>query len=137
EHSVSAIIRFQGAVHDETGRVVDDRIADELALKVAGRTPVAAGAALTTGPGELARRHGVHNVIHVAAVQGEPGEGYRPIADIGRCVTNALAEAERLATDGPARSILFPLLGTGQAGGPVEPTARAIAGAALDHLQRR
>src|SRR2546421_2460686 len=117
EHSMSAIIRFWGARHDDAGRVVEDRVADELERKVAGRRPVAAGTAITTSAGELARHNGVRYVIHLAAVQGEPGEGYRPVFDIGRCMMSALAEAERLATDHGVRTILFPLLGTGVAGG--------------------
>lgn len=139
EYSISAIIRFEGALRDETGRVVHDHIADELTRKVAGRTPVAPGTAIATGSGELARSNGVRYVIHVAAVQGEPGEGYRQVLDVGRCVTNALAEAERLGTgdDAPVRSILFPLLGTGVGGGDLEPTFTVLLGAAMDYLAAR
>jgi O-acetyl-ADP-ribose deacetylase (regulator of RNase III) len=137
EYSISAIIRFEGAIHDDTGRVVEDRIAAELARKVAGRTPVVAGTVVTTHAGGLVERNGVRYVIHVAAVQGEPGEGYRQVADVGRCVTNVLAEAERLAAAEPVRSILIPLLGTGVAGGNLEATVRAIVGAVVDHFSRR
>ncbi|GAA2621562.1 hypothetical protein GCM10010399_60780 [Dactylosporangium fulvum] len=131
EYSVSAIIRFEGAVRDETGHVLDDRVADELEARVGGRRPVAAGTAIATGAGALTDHNGVRHIIHVAAVRGEPGEGYRQVADIGRCVTNALTEAERL-TD--VRSIVFPLLGAGVAAGVLEPTVDAMVGAVTDHF---
>jgi O-acetyl-ADP-ribose deacetylase (regulator of RNase III) len=77
----------------------------------------------------------VRNVIHVAAVYGEPGEGYRQIVDVGRCVTNALAEAEQLGSDElPVRTILFPLLGVGTGGGELDATVTEMVGAAIDHL---
>jgi hypothetical protein len=46
--------------------------------------------------GRLARHNAVQAVIHVAAVQGEPGAGYSSVAQIGRCVTNALLAAESI-----------------------------------------
>jgi hypothetical protein len=139
EYSTSAIIRYEGALRDETGQVTRDHIAEELTRKIGDRVPVAPGAAIVTGPGELARTNNVRQVVHVAAVHGEPGEGYRQILDIGRCVTNALLAVEHLNADAgegiPAlRSILFPLLGTGQGGGDTELTVVALLGAALDHL---
>jgi O-acetyl-ADP-ribose deacetylase (regulator of RNase III)/transcriptional regulator with XRE-family HTH domain len=135
DFSTSAIIRYEGAQRDETGLVVADTIADELHRRVAGRTPVAPGTAITTGSGNLAQTNGVRYVIHVAAVHGEPGEGYQQVADVAGCVTNALAEAERIAAvDEPVRSILFPLLGAGTGGGDLEHTATALLGAALDHF---
>jgi len=137
ESSMSAIIRFWGAVHDDTGRVVEDRIADELERKVGDRRPVPPGTVITTGAGELAVHNGVRFVIHIASVQGEPGEGYRPVFDLGRCVRNALVAAERLAADHDARTVMFPLLGAGGAGGHPESTARLMVGAMLDHLATR
>jgi O-acetyl-ADP-ribose deacetylase (regulator of RNase III) len=138
ENSISAIIRFEGARKDAAGRVVADHIADELAARVAGTTPVVAGTAITTGSGELAGRNNVRYLIHVAAVQGEPGQGYRQITDIGRCATNALAEAENLGgPEEPARTILLPIFGTGVAGAAVRPTVRAILGAIIDHFANR
>lgn len=134
EYSVSAIIRFDGATHDDAGRVVEDTIADELARKVSGRVPVAPGTVVTTGPGELAPSNRVRHIIHVAAVRGEPGEGYRQVAEIGRCVSNVLVEADRLAAVDSVSSVLIPLLGTGSAGGRLEPTVRTMVGSIVDHF---
>jgi O-acetyl-ADP-ribose deacetylase (regulator of RNase III) len=135
EYSVSGIIRYEGARRDHAGHVTDDLIADELTRKVGGRSPVAAGTAIATGPGELARSHNVRYVIHVAAVHGEPGAGYRQVQDVGRCVTNTLAEADRLPDRSqPVATILFPLLGTGQGGGYLDETVQALLGAAADYL---
>ncbi|MDQ7905661.1 helix-turn-helix domain-containing protein [Phytohabitans sp. ZYX-F-186] len=134
EYSISAIIRFEGAKHDDAGQVVEDSIAEELARKVSGRVPVAPGSVVTTGPGDLAGRNRVRHVIHVAAVRGEPGEGYRQVPDIGRCVSNVLVEAERLAAVDSVRSVLIPLLGTGVAGGRLEPTVRTMVESIVDHF---
>lgn len=135
EFSISAIIRYWGAQRDQAGWVIADVIADELAATVGGRRPVAPGTAMVTGAGALRESNAVHHVIHVAAVYGEPGAGFRPVRDVGRCVTNALVEADRLAGAGEsAGSILFPLLGTGVGGAPIAPTARTLVGAAADYL---
>jgi O-acetyl-ADP-ribose deacetylase (regulator of RNase III) len=136
EYAISAIIRFEGALRDETGRVVADYIADELTRKVAGRTPVAPGTAIATGAGQLAHSNGVRHVIHVAAVHGEPGEGYRQVRDIGRCVTAALEVMDQLsaAAPEPLRTILFPLLGAGAGGGELAATVTAMLGATLDYF---
>ena len=134
EYTISAIIRYDGARRDSAGHVVEDIIADELARKVAGGLPVAPGTAITTSSGELVFSNNVHHIIHVASVYGEPGAGYRQIRDIGRCVTNALAEADRLPPGARPTTILFPMLGMGQGGGNIEHTAPILLGAAADYL---
>lgn len=132
DFSVSGIIRFWGAKRDRSGRMVDDAIAAELAAQVVQR-PVAPGSVFTTGSGELMRTHNVQYVIHVAAVHGEPGAGYRQVGDVGGCVRNVLLAAEELQ-DLRLGSVLFPLLGTGDAGADVTSTAEAMVAAAVDHL---
>jgi transcriptional regulator with XRE-family HTH domain len=133
EFSVSSIIRYEGAARDDLGRVVDDRIADELARKVAGRWPVPPAAAIVTGSGELAR-WGVGHVVHVAAVQGEPGAGFRQIQEVGRCVTSVMTEVDKIRASPQPKTILFPLLGVGQGGGALEATVTAMTGAAVDYF---
>lgn len=135
DFSISAIIRYWGAKHDGAGQVVNDLVADELQARV-GHRPLAPGATVTTGAGELATNNNVRFVIHVAAVQGEPGAGYRQVRNVDWCVTNVLAEVERLATDEGVRSVLLPLLGAGEAGADVESTARVMVESVIDHLAR-
>jgi O-acetyl-ADP-ribose deacetylase (regulator of RNase III) len=141
DFSTSGIIRYEGATRDTTGRVVADLIAEELALAVRDRRPVTPGIAIVTSAGELTRSHGVKFVIHTAAVEGEPGEGYRPIRDLDGAVSRALsAAAHPTLHDGTglesASSVLFPLIGTGTAGGDLEMIARTLLLAAVDHLAR-
>jgi O-acetyl-ADP-ribose deacetylase (regulator of RNase III) len=135
EFSVSGIIRYGGARIDASGRVTEDLIADELRARAHGRLPVTPGTAVLTGSGRLADTNGVRYVIHVAAVQGEPGAGFRQIRRIGDCVTNALACADGLAgADEQVRSVLIPVLGAGTGGGSVESTVEDLVTAALDYL---
>ncbi|OLT11156.1 hypothetical protein BJF79_04490 [Actinomadura sp. CNU-125] len=140
EYTISSIVRYEGARRDAAGRVVEDLIADELARRVPDGGPVAPGTAITTGPGGLAASNNVRAVVHVAAVYGEPGAGYRQVREVGRCVTNALAAAERAPDPDPGPggnrdvTVLFPMLGTGQGGGSVERTAAVLVGAAADYL---
>lgn len=134
EFSVSSIIRYEGARRDDTGQVIEDHIADELARKTAGRRQVPAGTAIVTSPGEL-RRRGVRYLVHVATVHGEPGAGYRQVREVGRCVTSALTEVDRLSVPPAVRTILFPLLGTGQGGGELRPTVDALLAAVIDYYR--
>lgn len=135
EFSTSAIIRYWGSIRDDTGHVLRDVIAEELAERVRTNRPVAPGTTIVTSGGALTESNGVRHIIHVAAVRGEPGAGFHQVSDIGWCVTNVLGRAVRLARADPTlRTILFPLLGTGMAGAPVEPTANAMLSAAVDHV---
>jgi len=137
EFSISAIIRYEGARRDSRGRVTEDLIANELTAKVAGHQPVEPGSVVVTGAGELWRRNGVRYIIHVAAVHGAPGSGFHPMNEIGRCVTNVLDAAEHLdLPDGERITILFPLLGTGSAGGHLLRTSTLLIHAARNYLLR-
>ncbi|MGH3878561.1 MAG: TIR domain-containing protein [Actinophytocola sp.] len=139
EFSVSAIIRYWGALRDLFGRVISDVVADELAARLGDRRSLAPGTAIVTEAGALRDSNNVSRVIHVAAVHGEPGAGFRQVQNIDTCVTNALAQAEALADEDPAlRTVLFPLLGTGTAtGAGLEATARTMLLAALAFLADR
>jgi O-acetyl-ADP-ribose deacetylase (regulator of RNase III) len=135
EFSISSVIRYKGAHRDAGGHVVDDVIADELARAVAGHRPVAPGAAFVTGSGALFDTNAVRRIVHVAAVQGEPGAGFRQVRQVDACVANALWQVERLAAEDAAiRTILFPVLGVGVAGASVTQTAAELVTAAADHL---
>lgn len=135
ERSISAIIRYEGAERDAAGRVVIDRIADQLAARTAGLQPLSPGQVITTDAGELAGRNGVRFVIHAAAVLGAPGAGFQPIREPGRCVINALVEAEKLDPAQPPTSILFPLLACGEAHGDSEAIVPELIHSARNHLE--
>ena len=136
EGSTSAMIRLLGAKRDDAGKVEEDTILDALAKAVEGKVPVAPGAAFATTSGVLLNSHNVRYLIHVAAVQGEPGAGYLQIQEVGRCVTSALALGDRQVEKGlPAASILFPILGVGTGRGPLEPTVHALVSAAVSYLE--
>lgn len=87
------------------------------------------------GRAELERTNGVEHIFHAAAVAGQVGRGYSPIADLSDCVTNALelAEEDQFDATDPT-SILFPLLGTGTGRADVEEKAPGLIRAAIDHL---
>jgi O-acetyl-ADP-ribose deacetylase (regulator of RNase III) len=137
DRSVSALVRYYGAGRDGDGEPVDDLVADELAdcMRQRGKQVVPAGAVVVTSPGMLAASNGVKRLYHVAAVEGQPGAGYRPVAEIARCVTNAVArmDDEAEAIHG-ARTILFPLLGTGVAGGEAVTIAGRLVSAAAQYI---
>ncbi len=131
DHSVSGLIRYEGARRDDTGRIVADVIADELDARVRDRRPVAGGTVLVTGSGEL-HRIGVRWIAHVASVHGEPGGGFRPVQELGRCVTNVLDVVG--GREIPARTVLFPLLGTGDGGADPGPTAETMVQAVVAYF---
>jgi O-acetyl-ADP-ribose deacetylase (regulator of RNase III) len=135
DRSISSVIRYCGA-HKKRGRVIDDTIAKELEELTGDSANVPAGEIIVTGAGELERTHGVKKIFHAAAVTGQVGKGYTPIADIGMCVRNALqmADAEELRSI-ELKSILFPLMGTGTARGDVEQKAKELIDAAISHLE--
>lgn len=137
--TISGMIRFYGAERDAGGHIVKDLIADELAEKVAGKTPVHPAVAISTGPGQLRGSNNVHAVIHVAAVQVEDDMGRRQLQGIDTCVFNVLQEVERLGAElePPVRSVVFSLFGTGSGRGDRESTARVMVDSAVSYLQQR
>lgn len=134
--STSATIRYLGAKkHPTSGRVVEDTVADELALKMGSEKQVDPANIIFTHPGEL-QNNNVKWIFHVAAVLGEPREGYRPIERIERCVTNALRRADsKEFRDQHLASILFPIFGTGPAGGDLREHAERCLTAVIDYLE--
>jgi O-acetyl-ADP-ribose deacetylase (regulator of RNase III) len=140
ERSISAMVRYYGATRDADGEPRVDVIGDELAaaMRERGKSVVPAGAVISTSPGALAASHGVKRLYHVAAVEGSPGGGYAPVAQIGRCVSRALErmDAPEEAAHG-ARSILFPMLGAGVAGGDRATIATDLLLSAAEYLDER
>ncbi|THD45552.1 MAG: NUDIX domain-containing protein [Bradyrhizobium sp.] len=145
--TISAKIRLLGANKDESGNVVEDTIADELRSAVGLRGHVKIGTVLSTRSGMLRSTHQVRQVLHVASVEGGPGEGVRADpAKLKECVKGVLARAERennrlwkilLRTwrhPSDLDSILVPMIGCGDGGLPVEEAAQTIIGAAVEHI---
>lgn len=115
DRSISGTIRYLGAKKDEADRVVDDVIAIELTAKV-GTSGVDPSTVIPTGAGELTKTNGVKKIFHAAAVRGQVGRGYSPIPDIYECVRKALVLADSPKMEGEdLHSIVFPLMGTGDA----------------------
>jgi len=134
--STSATIRYLGAKkHPVSGRVVEDTIGNALATEMGTEKQVDPATVIPTNSGEL-RGNGVKWIFHVAAVVGEPREGYRPIERIERCVTNALRRADsKEFRDQALSSILFPVFGTGPAGGDLKQHALRCFTAAIEYLE--
>lgn len=130
--STSATIRYLGARRNEAGVVVEDCIADQLRHKLRdlGLSAVDAGTVLETGPGALRDDLGVQRVLHVAAVVGQPLQGWRPVHDLAACVRAVL----RKSLDGGSRAVLMPIFGTGPGGGELEPTFELLLATAVEFL---
>jgi len=131
----SAVIRYLGA-EKRAGRVSRDVIAEELAAEMGGQGWVPPGTVIVTGSGQLSAL-GVKRVLHVAAVEGNIGGGYRPVADVGACVEAVLAQADdALLADVAPRSLLLPLLGTGSGGAPLHVAVGRLFDAAIGYFER-
>lgn len=115
ERSISAAIRYHGARHDEAGNVVDDLIADELHVLLNGAKIVQPTSVYITSAGMLEPSNGVKFIAHVAAVTGQVGVGWVAVDQVHRCVGKVLRELDRNEKTNNVRSVLFPLIGTGQA----------------------
>jgi len=96
--SISSVIRYFGARRNRRGHVIEDTIADALRKRLGSDLAVEPGVVVTTGSGRLRETNNVKLIIHVAALQGEPGRGYQPIRDYPGCVRRVLLELHRLNT---------------------------------------
>jgi O-acetyl-ADP-ribose deacetylase (regulator of RNase III) len=135
ENTLSARIRYHGAVRDDSGYVTDDVIAGELAARMDGRMHVVPGTVLVTGAGELEKTHGVRAILHVAAVAGTPGVGYTAVPNVAECVRNVLRRADELPLNPAPTSIVCPLFGTGSGRAGIEPTARVLVSEVIRFLR--
>lgn len=125
--SVAASLRRAGAVRDPAGRLVEDRIHDELRawsdrFAPLG-LPVAPGTVAATGSGAL-EWQGIRRIYHTAVAVPRPGTNDYDVlpVDVTRAVTRVFAllaeENARSAGAGrpPLRSLCLPLLGAGRGG---------------------
>jgi hypothetical protein len=102
--SISSNIRYYGAERNHGGQVVEDTISNALRTRMGNVGNVEPGVVVATGPGQLKARNKVKMILHVAALQGEPGKGYQPVRDYPGCVRRVLAEVDRLNAQPPASS---------------------------------
>lgn len=136
EFSISATIRYEGAIKDGNGYVVDDLIAKDLRKVTRGRD-CQPGTIVVTTAGELEKSNRVKRIFHAAAVAAEPGGGYQPIKNVAQCVRNALkkADSEELAPL-EMHSILFPLMGTGTMRLKAQEMANKLIDEALEYVKQ-
>src|SRR5262245_34376451 len=143
DRSISANIRYGGAEKDDSGTVRVDTIADALRRKLRGRVYVRLGTVLETESGALVTR-GVNRIVHVAAVDGiRPGRGVRADPEVAEtCFSRVLRHVHagnrtfRGTLAGPNRSILVPLLGTGEGGLTAGQVAPRLVAAAIEFFER-
>lgn len=148
DESLSACVRYLGGERDIHSRVVRDIIQIELNRKLDKHSArhVEPGAVVATSSGRLARSHKTRAIMHVAAMNGEPTKGYQLIRNFPVCITNALAEIDRLnrcyfdrgrwnRLRGKLKTVIFPLLGTRE--NRIEPheVAYALVLAATNYLE--
>ena len=116
EPSVSGILRYIDAEKTPGKRVLRDHAYEALheqltQLKV--ELPVVPGAVFFAPTVGLAK-YGVKYLIHVAAMQGQVGEGYHLMDDmVQECIRNVFERFAEFAAKEKLNSILFPMLGAG------------------------
>ncbi len=140
--SVSAAIRANGAERfPKTKRIKQDTIADALRKEMNGRSFAALGTVIETTSGMLASTHKVKRLFHVAAVEGEIGEGLKTsIETLELCIDKVLATIDTrgrrtLLGGSRYRSVLIPMIGTGQGGFEVAAVAPKLIARAVEFLK--
>ncbi|MBK8026448.1 MAG: TIR domain-containing protein [Chloroflexi bacterium] len=131
--SVSKSVRWKGAQGisvNDAYLIQRDLVQEELYREIFDNgkfTPVGLGTVIVTSAGDVQGKlvqQGFKYVFHVAAVPAHPVRGEEKLdpsqaEKIGECVLNCLARFDALAREEgrpPIRSIVFPILGTGNAG---------------------
>lgn len=143
DDSVSASIRYFGAVRNQRGVIVKDLVAKALARRMGSGHLVEPGTAIATTAGYLKRTNNVKCILHVAAQYGEPGRGYLTIRGYDACISSALDEVDimnrslltRLGFRTPLKNIIFPLLGTRGADRDPQTVADNLIRSARDYLE--
>ena len=133
--TISAVIRYLGSRRNQSSRIEEDTIANELRDALGRHDRVDPEPSWSTSAGSLSKTHGVKRIFHAASHQGQIASGYQPIADVSACVTAALerADSEEYRQE-DLRSILFPLMGTNQGRNNLDRNARLMLRAAVTYL---
>lgn len=135
DRSLSAMIRYEGATKDENGEIVADTVATELADVVGNRETVTPGNVYVTSAGDLANGRGVKKIFHAATTQGVPGSGYQVIQEVEKCVNAVLRRMDVPQYRDELRSVVFPMMGTGEGGGDVTVVAGKLIRTAIGYFQ--
>lgn len=156
--SISAAIRFLGArKYPGTQRVEKDTIGEALRQEMGGAPFVKPAYVIPTTSGELAKTNNVQRIFHVAAAFGQIGDT-GPTSDVHgpvgkglttnlktleQCVINVLDEMDRAAQWPaglrlePYRSVIFPMMGTGEGGLFVEEVAERLVAKTIEYFEKR
>ena len=135
--SVSASIRYLGAEKDQDGIAIKkDTIGRALTSELGERNYVEPGYVIETTSGELAKHpYYVKGIFHVASVRGQIGAGLRTsLSTVQEAMDNILAKIEAARR---YRSVLVPLLATGQGDSPMEQVAPILVDRALAFFSER
>ena len=116
EPSVSGILRYIDAEKTPGKRVLHDHAYEALhaqLTKLKIELPVVPGAVFFAPTAGLAK-YGVKYLVHVAAMQGQVGEGYHLMDDmVPECIRNVFERFAEFAAKEKLKSIFFPMLGAG------------------------
>jgi ADP-ribose pyrophosphatase len=136
DRTVSAAIRRRGAErYPDNERIKYDTIGEELRRAMGGRNFVRPAKVIDTSSGELFRSNDVKRIFHVAVSKGEIGDHQGVDPDtIDQCMDNVLEAIER---SGRYSSALFPMMGTGPDGLPVNQVAPRLVRRSIAFFQER
>jgi hypothetical protein len=147
ESSISSTIRYLGSskvMHDGI-EVLGDEIYKELkrckAKLVGQKTLVKNATVVLTRPYELAHSpYHVKRIAHVASVTGVAMRGFQPVSDRRECVRNvldAISSHNARWRSNKLRSVIFPLLGAGQARANRPLVVQELLSAAIEYLDEK
>lgn len=144
DRGLSAVIRCLGANWGDNQTQCDDALYRELLSKVRER-PSPPGTVIVTRAHRL-KSKGLHAIAHVASVQPRAreggglvaGMGYVPVANLPGCVHAALNALDkefvkRRSVKEP--TVLFPLIGTGNAAGDTRTISRQVITGVVDYVR--
>jgi ADP-ribose pyrophosphatase len=138
DRTVAGTIRRLGAERDRSGRrLKSDTIGEALRRAMGNRTFVRPAKVISTTSGALQRSNNVRCLLHVATTKGEMGADSdldlsTDLETLERCVDEVLHTADGMRG---ISSILFPMLGTGEGGLPVNTIAIPLMRRAINYLQ--
>jgi O-acetyl-ADP-ribose deacetylase (regulator of RNase III) len=141
-HSVSAALNAFGAEWDANGELVRETI--DLELQAARRDlprTVPLTTVVVTSAGSL-RNTGVRHLLHAVTTISKRNSGFEAgtAIQLGQCVTKTLMRIDQLNSElyqdsEPLRTVVFPILGTGDGGLSIEAIAPSLVARAIDHFE--